>query len=354
MGQVQRFTWAAFALALLPVLAGPGFSATRDATPMEAAPAGPVTLLMAEAAMPATRPRARTADLQATAPAPGNPSLVTGGDARPRSRPASVAAAVPEVTAGPSTPLHLYSALRPAARPEGLAAVAPRRAAPQMAIAAPAAPARPSRNAGVHNPNETSGHYNATPAAVVRPAPGVGAGVTGTTRGSVCGVPGLMGETVSPVAGRVRGCGIDAPVKITSVSGVRLSQAAVMDCDTARALNTWVQRGLKPAFGATGGGVTGLQVAGHYVCRTRNHRAGARISEHGRGRAIDISGIILANGNKLSILRDWRGRNGAPIKAAHRAACGIFGTTLGPGSDGMHEDHLHFDTAKHRSGAYCR
>lgn len=339
------------------MLAGPGYSASRDVTPVEA-PAAPVTLLMAEAAMPATRPRARSADLQA-GPAPGNPSLVTSTDARPRSRPAAVPAAAPEsapeAAAGPSTPLHLYSALRPPARPAGLAAAtAPRRAAPQTAMAAPAVPNRPSRNAGVHNPNETSGHFEATPAAAVRPAPGIGAGVTGSRRGSVCGVPGLMGETMSPVAGRVRGCGVDAPVKITSVNGVKLSQAAVMDCDTARALNTWVQRGLKPAFGATGGGVTGLQVAGHYVCRTRNHRAGARISEHGRGRAIDISGIILANGTKLSILRDWRGRNGAPIKAAHRAACGIFGTTLGPGSDGMHEDHLHFDTARHRNGAYCR
>jgi hypothetical protein len=38
----------------------------------------------------------------------------------------------------------------------------------------------------------------------------------------------------------------------------------------------------------------------------------------------------------------------------HRAACGRFGTTLGPGSDGMHEDHLHFDTARHANGPYCR
>jgi hypothetical protein len=38
----------------------------------------------------------------------------------------------------------------------------------------------------------------------------------------------------------------------------------------------------------------------------------------------------------------------------HRAACGTFGTTLGPGSDGMHEDHFHYDTARHRNGAYCR
>jgi hypothetical protein len=27
---------------------------------------------------------------------------------------------------------------------------------------------------------------------------------------------------------------------------------------------------------------------------------------------------------------------------------------LGPGSDGFHEDHLHYDVARHGGGAYCR
>ncbi|RRH74822.1 extensin family protein [Falsigemmobacter faecalis] len=279
------------------------------------------------------------ADLAAAA------SLVSSDTLRPRARPgATLAAAVS--TAGPATPIGLYPALRPAARPAGMAVARTAQVSP-----APSAPLRQGRGASLHNPNENGGQV--IPAAVVRPAPGIGAGVTGT-RGAVCGVPGIMGETLSPIAARVGGCGIANPVKITSVNGVRLSQAATMDCDTARALNAWVQRGLKPAFGATNGGVTGLQIAGSYVCRTRNHRAGAKISEHGRGRAVDISGIQFANGAKLSILRDYKGRQGSPIRAAHRAACGIFGTTLGPGSDGMHEDHLHFDTARHRNGAYCR
>lgn len=189
-------------------------------------------------------------------------------------------------------------------------------------------------------------------AAIIRPAPGTGS-VVGK-RGSVCGIPTIRGETISPIVGRAGGCGVANPVRITSVAGVALSQPSIVDCDTARALHTWVDRALKPSFGATGGGVSGLQIAGHYVCRTRNHKKGARLSEHSKGKAIDISAIILANGQKLSILRDYRGRNGKPIKAAHKAACGIFGTTLGPGSDGMHEDHLHFDTASHRNGPYCR
>ncbi len=257
-----------------------------------------------EAASPAAR---RAAGSDAWAEAEPQP--------RPRRRPdPAVAQAAPARTLGAA----FLAALRPEPRPRGLA----RRAEP--------AP----------EPEQ---------AAVIRPAPGTGPLVS--RRGSVCGVPGIKGETIAPIVGRVRGCGVANPVRITSVDGVALSQPAIMDCDTAKALDAWVQRGLQPAFS---GQVTRLQVAGHYVCRTRNHRKGARLSEHSKGKAIDISGLTLANGTTLSIARDWRGRNGKALKAAHRAACGPFGTTLGPGSDGMHEDHLHFDTARHRNGPYCR
>lgn len=168
-------------------------------------------------------------------------------------------------------------------------------------------------------------------------------------------ISGLVGETIPPIRGRIAGCGVDRPLRVSEVAGVRLSPPAVMDADTARALVRWVERGAKPAVGRRGGGVSELRIAAHYACRTRNHRAGARISEHGRGRAIDISAVVLANGEVLTVQDDYRrGRTGRILRAMHKAACGPFGTTLGPGSDGMHEDHFHFDTARHRSGPYCR
>lgn len=173
--------------------------------------------------------------------------------------------------------------------------------------------------------------------------------------GRLCGIRGVAGEVIPPITSQVAGCGVESPVRVTHVDGVKLSQAAIMDCQTAAALHRWVQDGVKPAVGRSGGGVTGLRVAAHYVCRTRNHVRGARVSEHGRGRAIDISGIFLADGSEISVLRDWRGsEHSDALRQMHRAACGTFGTTLGPGSDGMHEDHFHYDTARHRNGPYCR
>ncbi len=173
-------------------------------------------------------------------------------------------------------------------------------------------------------------------------------------QGMVCGDIALQGQRIGRVPGEIGGCGVNDAVRLRSVSGVTLSQRAVMDCTTAKALKTWVDQGLQPSFERLGR-VARIKVAAHYVCRTRNHKAGAKISEHGKGRAIDISGVTLENGSQFSILQDYgKGRGGRALRQAHKAACGTFGTTLGPGSDGYHEDHLHFDTARYRGGAYCR
>ncbi|MEM1162633.1 MAG: extensin family protein, partial [Pseudomonadota bacterium] len=70
---------------------------------------------------------------------------------------------------------------------------------------------------------------------------------------------------------------------------------------------------------------------------------------------IDISAITLENGAVLSVLTGWNDRAQGPIlQKAYRAACGPFGTTLGPRSDRYHRDHFHFDTARHRGGPVCR
>lgn len=184
--------------------------------------------------------------------------------------------------------------------------------------------------------------------AAIRPRPGA----VEPRRGQLCDMPGLEGERMAPITARVTGCGVPDAVRVRSVSGVRLSQALTVDCSVARALNTWVGDVLQPAFG---GQVRQLQIAGSYTCRGRNNQAGAKISEHGKGRAVDISGITFGDGATITVQDDWnRGRRGRAMVAAYKGGCGIFGTTLGPGSDGYHEDHMHFDTPESRRSPYCR
>lgn len=236
---------------------------------------------------------------------------------RPLARPDTTLAPLPAVVIRPQA----FSSLRPAPRPQGLK----RRAAPansgaRITLAAAAPRIDPGK-------------------ALVKPK-----------KGALCGDPTIRGERLAPIPARAQGCGIAEPVRVTEVAGVRLSPAATIDCAAARALSTWVTRGLKPAVGKPG--VAELKIAASYACRTRNNVKGAKISEHGRGNAIDISAVVLGNGKRMDVLGGYK-REPA-LRAAHKAACGIFGTTLGPGSDGYHENHLHFDVARYRSGSYCR
>ena len=172
-------------------------------------------------------------------------------------------------------------------------------------------------------------------------------------RGSVCGQIDIQGEVRGAVPG-AGACGIDSAVEVRSVGGVRLSTPAVVDCQTATALRDWVVRRALPAVGNAGGGLAGLEVMGAYSCRGRNGVAGARLSEHSFGRAIDIGGFRLASGEVISVLRDWSGSHSGLLRTLHDSACGIFGTVLGPAANAAHRDHFHFDTARYRSGSYCR
>ena len=275
---------------------------------------GVATAAFGDAPSSSLRPMPRP-DLATAARLPDPAPAVLPTSPRPKIRPTDLLAVAPPVLMEAAAVVPrpekqgLFGFLRPEKRPEGLAG--------RKLASATVAPVAPGREGVV------------------------------SRKGSVCGDPAIKGEVMAPITARVQGCGVANPVRVTSVAGIRLSQAATVDCDTARALKTWIERGLEPAYGQ--GKVVELQVAGHYVCRTRNHRPGAKISEHGRGRAIDISGFTFSNGRSVTVRQNFD----RTMRKAHKAACGIFTTTLGPGSDGMHEDHLHFDVAE-RGSTYCR
>ncbi len=314
----------------------------------------------ADAPAQSARPVARPAALAGVPVLPVlNPDNPAQGAAIPFMAAAAATLPNPEVAEAGLT-RSLVPRARPAIRASATGAAAPAAAKPDVAKAADPAPAVPavalaSTSAAAISPlpRARKGLFGFLKAGAARTQPDTGA-ITGRA-GSVCGVPGIKGKELPPIVARVKGCGVADPVQVTSIDGVALTEAAIMDCPTAKALNAWVTGAVKPAFGNKGGGVEAMRVAAHYICRTRNNRPGARISEHGKGKAIDISGILLASGAEITVAGDYRrGSYSKAMKSIHRAACGPFGTTLGPGSDGVHEDHIHLDTAAYRSGPYCK
>ncbi|KII15062.1 extensin family protein [Phaeobacter sp. S60] len=249
---------------------------------------------------------------------------------RPNARPdlvsgATVAAAVLPVTAE----------LRPQSRPQSEQAIA------LAALSLPLMPAGPDASLRPH----------------LRPgdlAEKILFGKRKRRKTSVCGDIDIQGSKVGTVPGRLNGCGAKNAVRVRSVAGVTLSQQSVMTCDTARALKKWVERDVIKAFGRRDK-VVSMRVAAHYSCRTRNNRPGAKISEHGRGKAIDISGFVLESGKVITVLKGWTARaTRKGLRKMWKGACGPFGTVLGPLSDRYHLDHFHLDVARHRGGPYCR
>ena len=170
---------------------------------------------------------------------------------------------------------------------------------------------------------------------------------TASRKGSVCNNPDIKGVALKPINSRNKGCNVKAPVQVTFVNGVRLVPPATINCNAAEALSHWVDEGLQPVFNSQ---IVQLNIADTYSCRPRNNVRGNKVSEHGLGNAIDISGFVLNTGKTMTVASNY----GTQIKRAKKAACGTFHTTLGPGSDGYHEDHIHLDVAQYRGNPYCR
>ena len=159
-------------------------------------------------------------------------------------------------------------------------------------------------------------------------------------------------EPLPPVTG-ASGCGIDDPVRLSAVMTkdklrVAITPPATLRCTMAEALAHWIREDVAPISATLGAPLGGIANFDSYDCRGRNRVAGAMISEHGKGNALDIRAVTLANGKSYE-LTDMAVAK--PMRERLRAsACARFTTVLGPASDGYHESHVHVDLAERRSG----
>jgi len=132
---------------------------------------------------------------------------------------------------------------------------------------------------------------------------------------------------------------------------VSIESPVTIDCSMVPALEDWIAQVVQPAAQARFGvAVVGLTAFGAYSCRGIDNIAGAQLSEHSFGNAIDISGFRLADGRTIVIVERWK-QTGTPESAflheVHAGACQHFTTVLGPGADVFHYNHFHLDLAMH-------
>ena len=146
-------------------------------------------------------------------------------------------------------------------------------------------------------------------------------------------------------------CGLTHPYRVTALldGTVMLNGRYTLDCPMIASLNDWVRDVVEPeALARFNERVVEITSMGSYSCRGINGMAGARLSEHAFGNAIDISGFRLEDGRTITVVRDWRQGDEATQAFLHdvdSGACSYFTTVLGPGYNIFHYNHIHVDLA---------
>ncbi|MBM1172724.1 extensin-like domain-containing protein [Microvirga arabica] len=147
-------------------------------------------------------------------------------------------------------------------------------------------------------------------------------------------------------------CSVENPVLLSSLpGGVEVAPASLMACPVAQSLARWMSEVVAPeAERQFQSAPTKLLIGTSYQCR--DQRNGAKLSEHALGNGVDIMGFEFAKRSPLAIASQSENSPEATFQSAiQKAACPIFNTVLGPGSDAAHGDHLHLDL-RQRKGDY--
>jgi hypothetical protein len=170
---------------------------------------------------------------------------------------------------------------------------------------------------------------------------------------------GASAEAAAAPPASAEGCGIDAPIRLSSIiaggDAVRLPDRPLIACEFAAVLADYVRLIVAPLGQATlHAKVTAIETGPGYDCRTQDHIAGARISAHAKGLAIDFMAITLADKRRILVEPQTGADEASYVRAIRTAACGWFTTVLGPGSDSFHANNMHLDIEQHGSSASYR
>lgn len=150
-------------------------------------------------------------------------------------------------------------------------------------------------------------------------------------------------------------CHIRDRVELSRIGSAAISPVETR-CQTALRLAMWMRHGIQPAarrhFGEE---VARLHHSSSYNCRQIRSTRGSsgRMSTHATAEAIDISGVTLTSGRKLSLLDGWPAQDAraAFFVEIRDSACLWFRVTLGPEYNRLHADHFHL---QHTGWGLCR
>lgn len=153
------------------------------------------------------------------------------------------------------------------------------------------------------------------------------------------------------------GCATINTVRLTSLrsdsTNMDLTNLGPVTCALADRFAGWARFGVdRAAREMLGSPLVRIETMGSYSCR--NVAGTERRSAHATGNAVDVSGFVLANGRRITVLGNWYA--GTPqersfLRVIQASACKRFGTVLGPDYNPAHRNHLHVEVS---GGTFCR
>ena len=170
---------------------------------------------------------------------------------------------------------------------------------------------------------------------------------------------GVSAEAATAPPASAEGCGIDAPVRLSSINAegdaVSLPDRPLVACEFATVLADYVRLIVSPLGQATlHAKVAAIETGPGYDCRTQDRIVGAKISAHAKGLAVDLMAITLADRRRILVERQTGADEASYFRAVRTAACGWFTTVLGPGADAFHANNMHLDIEQHGSSGNYR
>lgn len=158
---------------------------------------------------------------------------------------------------------------------------------------------------------------------------------------------------IAPAINEENGCAIPRPVAFAAAGDggrITLAPEATVGCGFARRVEVWLATEVAAAARAEFDvDLASVRVAAGYVCRGRNNQAGAKLSEHAYGNAIDLSAFRLSDGREIVVASEFGKASpaGRFLAAIRKSACAAFTTVLSPAGDAFHQDHIHLDSGCH-------
>jgi len=170
---------------------------------------------------------------------------------------------------------------------------------------------------------------------------------------------GTSRASFSPLPDRYYGAGCSTlnSVQLSAVHGDEgqfgVANIGPVACPLANTFAAWARYGVdRAARQYLGSPLARIETFGSYSCR--NVAGTSRRSAHSTATAIDVSAFVLADGRRITLVRDWNegsAQERAFLRIVHESACKRFGTVLGPDYNEAHRDHFHLEQG---GSSYCR